>query len=69
MGKNKFKWEFDCIEDALRKLKFIREGFYHLDEDEEGMYGEMIEGVLPGIIENFEGGYSELKKKLSQIPS
>ena len=64
-----FKPEFEWIEDSLRKLRFIREGFRHLDDGEEAMWAEMIEGVLPGIVENLECGFSELKEKLLQNPS
>ena len=45
-----FEPEFEWIEDSLRKLRFIREGFSNLDEGEEDMWAEMIEGVLPGIV-------------------
>jgi hypothetical protein len=64
-----FEWEFDCIEDSLRRLNFIKDGYFHVDEGEEGVYGQMVEGVLPGIIVNLEAGFSELREKLAQNPS
>ena len=60
-----FEWEFESIEGSLRKLNFIREGFKDLGDGEEDLWAEMIECVLPGIIENLEDGFSGLQGKLS----
>jgi hypothetical protein len=59
-----FEPEFEWIEDSLRKLRFIREGFSNLDEGEEDMWAEMIEGVLPGIVGNLECGIFRAKRKI-----
>ena len=62
--KESFEYELEMIAYSLRRMQFIRDGFRNLDDGGEALYAEMIEGVLPAIVESLGGGFSILKEKL-----